>query len=136
MKTYLPLQSPRTYNIGHSEGFTSIKLHGFLTVHPRAEPYRIEHSSSQFGSARILFEPYIVEREHCDPRFGSARARKFRAGRRFGSTMLGTVRFGSGMYGTVSPVWLHRMSRQFWQRKSNPITFILQSQSSYYNLDG
>jgi hypothetical protein len=38
----------------HSEGFTSIKLHGFLTVHPRAEPYRTEHSSSRFGSARIF----------------------------------------------------------------------------------
>src|SRR5271169_1638560 len=50
----------------HPEGFTSINLHSFLTVHPRAEPYRIEHSGSQFGSARILFEPYIIEREHWD----------------------------------------------------------------------
>jgi hypothetical protein len=26
----------------------------FLTVHSRAEPYRTEHSSSRFGSARIF----------------------------------------------------------------------------------
>src|SRR5208282_4508112 len=49
-------------------GFTSIfKITSLLTVHPRAEPYRIEHFSSQFGSARILSEPYTVEREHWDP---------------------------------------------------------------------
>ena len=93
IEPYLLLQIPRTRNM------TSV-----LTVHPRAEPYRIEHFSSQFGSARILFEPNILEREHWDPQFGSARARKFRAGRRFGSKMLGTVWYGSGMYGTGSPV--------------------------------
>jgi len=63
IEEYLPLQSPRTHNIG----FHKHKITSLLTVHPRAEPYRIEHSNSQFSSARILFEPYIVEREHWDP---------------------------------------------------------------------
>src|SRR5271167_290560 len=63
---YLALRSQKTHNIDIPKGSTSIKLHGFLTAHPRAEPYRIEHSSSQFGSACILFEPYIIEREHWD----------------------------------------------------------------------
>ena len=46
--------------------FHQHKITSPSTVHPRAEPYRTEHSSSQFGSARILFEPYIIEREHWD----------------------------------------------------------------------
>ena len=68
VELYLPLQIPRRHNIAlpfrrfHRHIITSL-----LTVHPRAEPYRIEHSSSRFGSARVLFAPYIIEREHWDP---------------------------------------------------------------------
>ena len=94
------------------------KIISVLTVDSRAEPYQIEHFSSQFGSARIIFKPYIHEREHWDPRFGSARARKFRAGRRFGSKMLGTVRYGSGMYGTGSPVCF----KVYWSSSNLPNT--------------
>ena len=81
---YLPLQSPRTHNIG----FHKHKITSLLTVHPRAEPYRIEHSSSQFGSARILFELYIVEREHWDP--DSVRLENAR----YGSVRFEDVRYG------------------------------------------
>jgi len=76
----------------------------------RTVPNRAFQQSIRFGS-------YIIRTVHCraralGPRFGSVRARKFRAGRRFGSQMLGTVRYGSRMYGTGSPVcpWPQRNS--------------------------
>src|SRR5436190_19463970 len=50
------------------------------------QPYRIEHSNSQFGSACILFEAFIIEREHWDP--DSVRLENAR----YGSVRFGTVR--------------------------------------------
>ena len=91
----------------HKHNLTSLLFN--RTSPSRTVPYRAFQQPIRFGS--YIFEPYIVEREHWDPRFGSARARKFRAGRRFGSKMHGTVRLGSGMYGTVSPLWTTQSCR-------------------------
>jgi len=82
----------------HSEGFTSIKSHAFLTVHPRAEPYRTEHSSSRFGSARTLFEPYIVEREHWDPDSVRLALDTFEREPNIPPVRYGTVYFASGIW--------------------------------------
>ena len=68
----------------------------------RADPltYRIEHSSSQFGSARIPFEPYIIEREHCDP--DSVRLALENSERGGDSARKCTVRFEDVRYGEPS----------------------------------
>ena len=104
VELYLPLQNPRTHNIDIPKIFTSIKLHHFNHTFPnRTVPNRAFQESIRFGL-------HTIRSVHCraralGPRFGSARPRKFRAGRRFGSKMLGTVRYGSRMYSTGSPVW-------------------------------
>src|SRR5205814_2415890 len=78
----------------HSEDFLhKHKIKSLLTVHPRAEPYRIEHSRGQFGSARKLFEPYIVEREHWD--LDSVRLALENSERGGDSARKCTVRFGT-----------------------------------------
>src|SRR5438045_6541851 len=100
IELYLPLQSPRTHNIA----IPKRKITSLLTIHPQAEPYRIEHSSSQFGSARIIFEPYIVECEHWDPNSVRLALENSERGGDSGSKMLGTVRCGSRVYDTGSPV--------------------------------
>src|SRR5437762_4991164 len=73
--------------------FHQHKITSPSTVHLRAEPYRTEHSSSQFGSARILFEPYIVEREHWD--LDSVRLALENSERGGDSARKCTVRFGT-----------------------------------------
>src|SRR5437762_10209384 len=80
------------------------------------QPYRIEHSSSQFGLARILFEAYIIEREHRDPdsvrlaleisEQGGNSARKC-------SVRFGTVR-GCTVRGAQSEEDVHPLARR-WQ---------------------